>query len=406
VLWLLTLLLFWYGIAAFPLVDLFECATPEISDPIHVFELCGEQRELLDNFLTLTSNSCCHGMVFNALKCRSNQSFDPKFIAKLLSNRGSLPDLFEIILDTGCIFAITPYQSDFIEYLEGQFGTVNTVAGPTAIAGYGKVEWTVVSDNRHKINICVPCHHVPGAKVCLVSPQDYCLYHGFDRSRDQFVGNSSYFWMHLADNSNHFQCSIDPPSNLPIALGYCCSDADLNASPPREHKEQSECQYYACGLSRFTVADESNQNLLSGQKELLTWHWRLAHIGFDNLQRLMTPLSTSKQQMNSASDPAPCLTKKRQALLFVSLCCVLRVRSLGPNVEIPTSIQATILAKMFYVWSIYCLVNVFLSISTSPWCVDAHRRLEGEKVLDRNTVAVRYFMTTLRVLSVHSTKCL
>jgi hypothetical protein len=36
----------------------------------------------------------------------------------------------------------------------------------------------------------------------------------------------------------------------------------------------------------LTVADETNQNLTSPQKELMLWHWRLVHINFEWVQML------------------------------------------------------------------------------------------------------------------------
>ena len=35
------------------------------------------------------------------------------------------------------------------------------------------------------------------------------------------------------------------------------------------------------------VASETNQNLTAAQKELLLWHWKLSHIGFQWIQSLM-----------------------------------------------------------------------------------------------------------------------
>jgi hypothetical protein len=37
----------------------------------------------------------------------------------------------------------------------------------------------------------------------------------------------------------------------------------------------------------LNIAAKTNQNLLGPQRELLVWHWRMAHIGFNWLQQLM-----------------------------------------------------------------------------------------------------------------------
>ena len=118
--------------------------------------------------------------------------FDPDFVATLLS-RGANDDVVDIILDTGCTFAITHDRKDFIEYHTGSVGNVQTVNGPTAMVGYGLVRWTLISEDGSLSHLVVPCHHVPASNVRLLSPQDYCLYAGLDRSRDQYGGTPTIF---------------------------------------------------------------------------------------------------------------------------------------------------------------------------------------------------------------------
>jgi hypothetical protein len=86
------------------------------------------------------------------------------------------------------------------------------------MAGYGRVRWTLISEDGTHLELVVPCHHVPASTVRLLSPQDFCRSNGFDRSQDQFGGNSNYFWMHATHQRIRFQCPIDPRSNLPVAL--------------------------------------------------------------------------------------------------------------------------------------------------------------------------------------------
>ena len=61
------------------------------------------------------------------------------------------------------------------------------------------------------------------------------------------------------------------------------------------------------------VAEETNQNLLLAQKELIVWYWRLSHIGFQWLQMMMT----SQQDMppldnNELAKPVMILTKNER----------------------------------------------------------------------------------------------
>jgi hypothetical protein len=179
--------------------------------------------------------------------------FDPDFVATLLS-RGAKDDIIDIILDTGCTFAITPDCKDFIEYHKGSFGKVQTVNGPTPMAGYGRVCWTHISEDGTHLHRIVPCHHVPASKARLLSPQDFCLGNGFDCSRDHYGGNSNYFWMNADTKGSRFQCPIDPRSNLPCHQVGQCSSQRPSDSPPT----CISCQRHS--IVTMSVFDETNQN--------------------------------------------------------------------------------------------------------------------------------------------------
>jgi hypothetical protein len=178
-----------------------------------------------------------------------------------------------------------------------------------------------VSENGNKLIITLPCHHVPAATVRLLSPQDYCLYHGFNPSRDQFAGNSSYFWMHLYDNENRFQCPMDPHTSLPIALAYFRPPpAPSQRRDTKLSRKQGECQCHTCTLCNLTVADETNQNITSAQKELLLWHWRLAYMAFDHLQKLLS-VPTHLQDDLDPSPPSPTPEKCLQVKNVATATC-------------------------------------------------------------------------------------
>ena len=261
--------------------------------------------------LRLLSDDCRLPLALNSHMERS--SFDPDFVATLLS-RGADDDIVDIILDTGCTFAITPDRKDFVEYHEGSVGKVQTVNGPTPIAGHGLVRWTLISEDGTLCHLLVPCHHVPASKVRLLSPQDFCLYNGFDRSRDQYGGNSNYFWMNAKLSGSRFQCPIDPRSNLPVALaklpchqeGKCSSQRPADAPPTC-----ISCQHHS--IATMSVFDETNQNITAAQKDLLLWHSRLGHLGFAHVQRLMRPrhIERLSPTLTSPSEPTePCIIPK------------------------------------------------------------------------------------------------
>ena len=221
----------------------------------------------------------------------TRNDFDPDFVTALLSRTNSSDDIVDIILDTGCTFSITPDRRDFVEYYPGSVGKVQTVNGPTPMAGYGRVRWTLISEDGTHLELVVPCHHVPASTVRLLSPQDFCRSNGFDRSQDQFGGNSNYFWMHATHQRIRFQCPIDPRSNLPVALakipchrGGCTPELILEDEENDKHP-CSSCQRHS--VVSLSILDASNQNLTAAQKELLLWHFRLGHLGFAHLQQLM-----------------------------------------------------------------------------------------------------------------------
>jgi hypothetical protein len=49
----------------------------------------------------------------------------------------------------------------------------------------------------------------------------------------------------------------------------------------------STCHHCENTSAHLSVGDERNQDLTADSKELLLWHWRLGHLGFDRVQRLL-----------------------------------------------------------------------------------------------------------------------
>ena len=290
--------------------------------------------------LRLSSETSPVAMALHSHVTRSD--FDPDFVATLLS-RGTGSDVVDIILDTGCTFAITHDKRDFIVYNEGSRAdaTVQTVNGPTPLIGSGIVRWTLISESGQHLHIEVPCHHVPNSTIRLLSPQDYCLYKGLDRSKDQFGGNSNYFWMHADHLGTRFQCPIDPRSNLPVALaklpchlGGCTSLTSTSTTEP-------PCP--TCTGSHFaslSVFDETNQNLTSAQKELLLWHSRLGHLGFEHTQRLMHPRVTDSSPSDTIMRE-PCISPKHASAKtckppLCAACQIAKAKRRNPEVSTTT----------------------------------------------------------------------
>ena len=245
-----------------------------------------------------------------AMNCQlPSSAFDPTFYCTLFSQEED--EIIRIVLDTGCSFAVTPYAEDFIDLREGDFGTVQTTNGKTEIRGFGRVMWTVISEDGTELDIIVPCHWVPESSQRLLSPQDYCSFHGLDQTKEQFAGNQSYFWMNFHEGKKRFQCPIDPRCNLPIAL----------ARVTKRHKPTRTCTHCpGCrGSGHLSVAEETNQNLTDAQKQLQLWHWRLGHVGYAHLQRLMKPRTRKKEDPSDTDEEElPCLLPKNPAVATCS----------------------------------------------------------------------------------------
>jgi hypothetical protein len=229
-----------------------------------VLECFGRDPSLLASSLRLLSDDRHLPLALNSHVQRVD--FDPDFAASLIS-RNSGDDIVDIVLETGCTFAITPDRRDFIEYTEGSMRNVQTVNnGPTPMSGYGKVRWTLISEDGRHIHLIVPCHHVPASKVRILSPQDFSQYVGFDCFKDQFGGSSSYFWMNSDHDGTRFQCPIDPRSNLLVALAKTpCHEGGCTFGDPSE--EEKRCTTCHChSIATMSVFEETNQNITAAQK--------------------------------------------------------------------------------------------------------------------------------------------
>ena len=198
--------------------------------------------------------------------------------------------MFQIVIDTGSSFAITPDRNDFLSYepISDQ-ETVLTAGGPTKIIGCGIVEWVLLSEDGSLLPVKVPCKHVPSATMRLLSPQEFCQFLGLDQRRDHYGGNANYFWMNGSKTKREiFTCPIDPRTNLPIALAKLTSHRKSSTPGAIPCSRCRQCRSQLI-MSCCNVVHEQNKNLSPSQKELLLWHYRFGHIGFQHLQWLMRP---------------------------------------------------------------------------------------------------------------------
>jgi transposase InsO family protein len=241
---------------------------------------------------------------------------DTRFIAALTSDtyrdRGtssSTEDLFPIIFDTGCSFAMTPDLSDFIsEPVKGNWGSVTTASGSLPITAFGLVEWHVISNTGDEHKLKVPCHLVEGANQRLFSPQDYARYHNMPTDTATYQGNAASAWFKLALSDNYLGCNVDPRSNIPMLIA---------ARQPKADCSCSGCHSCSVNTAYLSVLAPENANLTGAQKTLLLDHQRLGHINFAHLQALYRPTDTTCHFDGCSKEGEGCLPSRHAS---VSTC--------------------------------------------------------------------------------------
>jgi hypothetical protein len=74
-------------------------------------------------------------------------------------------------------------------------------------------------------------------------------------------------------NGSRLEFPHNPGSNLPLMLPDWKPSIGFTYEDRARFKAEAELVF-------LSVADESNQNIIASQKELLQWHWRLGHANF------------------------------------------------------------------------------------------------------------------------------
>jgi hypothetical protein len=83
-----------------------------------------------------------------------------------------------LIWDTGTSYGLTPFRSDFIDYVKCEI-PVRDVTKVNTVAGIGTTLHKLFTDFNGN-PICLPCvsYHLSETDVCLFSPQTYHQMHG------------------------------------------------------------------------------------------------------------------------------------------------------------------------------------------------------------------------------------
>ena len=214
-------------------------------------------------------------------------------------------DLIRIICDSGASLTCIGNKDEFVTLTERTTPTeLKGIASGLDIQGEGIVRYNVRDDTGQTIELEANAYWVPQLEsMRLLAPQSLRTVHG------NVVtvichgtlpnGEPSFAEIQVRSNGNDWHSTAplqrltipyDPKSNLP----------ELKGSLPENEKRQ------VLALSGILqVTDDANRNLTGAQKELLKWHYRLGHVGFQWLQWLISSGRITVSNKNSLSKCSP-----------------------------------------------------------------------------------------------------
>ncbi len=210
------------------------------------------------------------------------------------------PKTLILFWDTGGSAGLTPFCSNFINYVECDID-VRDVTKVNKVIG--------ICTTLHKFvdvagnNVYLPCvsYHLPLTDIRLFSPQ---VYHQIYDGHSVVNGNEVIMRVREEGRPIRIAIPIDRDgTNLPVVRNSCVSEKIKKKHACRFRSALNMTRLYAAldyfgslslsgqskqGLfSRFQcVGGLVNKNLTMAQKELLLWHWKLS-IGMQRLQAMM-----------------------------------------------------------------------------------------------------------------------
>jgi hypothetical protein len=183
------------------------------------------------------------------------------------------PDCFPVIWDTGASLSISHEAGDFVSEVRPPPTplVLKGLAKGLNIVGVGTVEWLVSSQDGTPRLLCLDAYLVPSAGQRLLCPQSYIQQQQRLLPSDpgKFVVDCDGMSL-VGAGGNTVHVPFQTSNNLPLCLAW------LPSGSPSLVAELNLC-----------VTDAQNQNLSLAQKELLRWHYRLGHLHFESIRRLL-----------------------------------------------------------------------------------------------------------------------
>ena len=178
-------------------------------------------------------------------------------------------DFFKVIWDTGASEVITSDPADFIGGYNKPTSPLilRGVSSGTIVEGIGLIEYCFRADDHSILTVRMKAYYIPGAlpqDIKLLPPQRLCRVSGGD-----FITTGTSATLRLP-NKPHLTMELDHGSHLPSCL------ATRSTTVLAQGHQVNLC-----------VTTESNQNLTTSQKILLSWHFRFGHLNFSTIQWIL-----------------------------------------------------------------------------------------------------------------------
>jgi hypothetical protein len=148
------------------------------------------------------------------------------------------PKTLILIWDIGASAGLTPFQSDFIDYVKCEID-VHDITKVNKVVGIGTTLYKFVDNNGNHVYLPCVSYHLPSADVRLFSPQIYHQLHG-----GHSVVNGNKVVMKFRKDGALISIPIDrTTTNLPIMHNSFVSE-----KVTREHASKFWSAVHATGL--------------------------------------------------------------------------------------------------------------------------------------------------------------
>ena len=160
----------------------------------------------------LTVTDTCHWCLYDSSDAHSQLKINDPYrrLSILQSYQSASFTNTMLVWDTGASIGLTPFCSDFINYLPLDGVTVIDIARASSVLVIGTIMWKLPTTKGHPVFIPAVTYHMPDCDIHLFSPQSYFNLHGGDATVTAWS-----VVMRLPDN-HVVNIPIDSTVNLPV----------------------------------------------------------------------------------------------------------------------------------------------------------------------------------------------